>query len=158
MQRLIIPTTRQSERSGAYIVEFSLVVPVFVMLLVGIMEFGHAYMVVATINGAAKAGARLGGIEGVTTQQVRDRVSQTVSTAIRTSNATIHVKDATVFDTDPLAENVDYAALPDIELASATERQLFVVRVEVPYNDVALLPPFWIKDFRLVGQSVMRHE
>lgn len=147
------------QRSGAYLVEFSLVVPVFAVFMIGIMEFGHAYLVVATINAAAKEGARMGAIEGTTTAQVTSRVEQVVAAAIRTNDVTVQVKDGSVFDTSSPANNtVDYATLPDLELSTANERHLFIVRIEVPYNSVALLPPFWVKDFTLTSISVMRHE
>jgi hypothetical protein len=32
------------------------------------------------------------------------------------------------------------------------------VQVTVPYNQVALLPPFWVKNATVTGQSVLRHE
>ena len=153
-----VRATAPAPRQGAYLVEFSLVVPVFALFLVGIMEFGHVYMIIATINSAAKEGARLGGVDGVSTAEVQSRITQVVGSAINSTRATVYVKDATLFDADPLATNVDYSALPDLELQEAGERQLFVVRIEVPYNEVALLPPFWVRDFTLVGQSVMRHE
>jgi Flp pilus assembly protein TadG len=39
-------------------VEFALVVPLFVMLVVGLLEFGRAYNVQLSIQGAAREGAR----------------------------------------------------------------------------------------------------
>ncbi len=152
-----VPTT--VPRSGAYIVEFSLVIPVFAVFMVAIMEFGHAYLVIATINAAAKDGARYGAVEGVTTAQVTARVQNLIGSAIPLTNVTVMIKDASVFDVDPLdASTIDYAALPNLDLTLATERQMFLVRVEVPYNDVALLPPFFAKDLNLTALSVTRHE
>ena len=74
-------------------------------------------------------------------------------------DATVLIKDGSDFDTpgfDPTGLN--YAALPNIEVEDADPKQLFIVRIEVPYNDVAILPPFWIKNITLSGQAVMRHE
>ncbi len=48
--------------------------------------------------------------------------------------------------------------LPNIEVKNADDSQLFLVRITVPYDRVALLPPFWAKQLNLVGQAVMRHE
>lgn len=138
--------------------EFSLVIPVFTVFLLGIMEFGHAYMVITTITAAAKAGARLGGVDGVTSQQVRDRVKTITDAAFPSARARIFVKDASIFDTGSTPSNLDYSSLPDVELKEAESLQLFLVRIEVPYNDVSLLPPLWVKNITLTGQSVMRHE
>lgn len=49
---------RTSER-GAVAVEFALLAPVLVMLLLGIMEFGRAYNVQTTLTNAAREGVRV---------------------------------------------------------------------------------------------------
>lgn len=156
MRQLIRRQERQS-RSGATIVEMAVVVPVFAVFLAAIMEFGHAFLVVGTLNAAAKQAARYGAVDGISTAEVEARVNQVLSAAFDASQTTVYVKNAGVFDTGA-PENVDYTQLPNIELLNAERRQLYVVRVEVDYNDVALMPPFWAKDLKLFGQSVMRHE
>lgn len=152
-------TARNSEsRSGATIVEMAVVVPVFAVFLAAIMEFGHAFLVVGTLNAAAKQAARYGAVDGITTAEVTARVNDVLNSAFDASQTTIYVKDASVFDASSPPSSVDYTLLPNIELSEAARRQLYVVRVEVDYNDVALMPPFWAKDLTLYGQSVMRHE
>jgi Flp pilus assembly protein TadG len=145
-------------RSGATLVEMAVVVPVFAVFLAALMEFGHAFLVVGTLNAAAKQAARYGAVEGITTADVEDRVEETVGSAFDSAMTTVYVKDASVFDSASPPTTIDYTELPDIELSGAERRQLYVVRVEVNYNDVALMPPFWAKDLKLYGQSVMRHE
>lgn len=49
--------SRRSE-SGAVAVEFALLAPVLVMLLLGIMEFGRAYNVQIQLTSAAREGVR----------------------------------------------------------------------------------------------------
>ncbi len=52
--------TRTTDRSrGQSIVEFALILPVFVLLLVGILDLGRAVYAFNTINNAAREGARL---------------------------------------------------------------------------------------------------
>ena len=145
-------------RIGATLVEMAVVVPVFAVFLAGLMEFGHAFLVVGTLNAAAKQAARYGSVEGITTDQVEDRVNDVVGSAFDAAEATVYVKDASVFDGASPPATINYQTLPNIELSNAERRQLYVVRVEVDYNDVALMPPFWAKDLKLYGQSVMRHE
>jgi Flp pilus assembly protein TadG len=43
---------------GAAVVEFALVVPLLIVLVMGIAEFGHAFFGQATMAGAAREGAR----------------------------------------------------------------------------------------------------
>jgi len=48
---------------GAAVVEFALVVPLLVLLVVGIAEFGRAYYLQTTISGAAREAVRVMAIE-----------------------------------------------------------------------------------------------
>jgi len=49
---------RQPER-GSAAVEFAMVVPLLVMLVIGISQFGRAYNVQTTLSSAARMGARV---------------------------------------------------------------------------------------------------
>ncbi len=147
------------ERSGTTLVEMALVLPVFFLFVVAIIEFGHAYLVIGTMTAAVKKAARIGAADGVTTDDVIAKVEDILGGAIDLSDATIMVKDASIFDTDDVdADSISYGGLPDIDLEEAADTQLFVVRIEVPYDDVALLPPFWAGGLTLHSESVMRHE
>ncbi|MGY1724640.1 TadE/TadG family type IV pilus assembly protein [Blastococcus sp. SYSU DS0533] len=48
---------RQDER-GATAVEFAFIVPLLLVLLIGIAEFGHAFQVQGTLSAAAREGVR----------------------------------------------------------------------------------------------------
>lgn len=150
--------SRCRERRGATIVEMAVVTPVFAVFLAAIMEFGHAFLVVGTLNAAAKQAARFGAVDGISTADTVTHANGILAAAMDTAQTTVLVKDASVFDQPTLPETIDYNDLPNIELQTAERRQLYVVRIEVDYNDVAIVPPFWAKDIQLVGQSVMRHE
>ena len=50
--------TRSHQERGAAAVEFALLLPLLMMLLLGIMEFGYAFLVQASVAGAARVGAR----------------------------------------------------------------------------------------------------
>jgi hypothetical protein len=150
--------TDNGQRRGTTIVETAVVAPVFAVFLAAIMEFGHAFLVVGTLNAAAKQAARHGAVEGITSADVINKANGILGAALDISETTVLVKDASIFDSPSLPETIDYDELPNIELNTADRRQLYVVRISVAYNDVALMPPFWAKDLELVGQSVMRHE
>jgi hypothetical protein len=146
-------------RNGAALVETAVCLPVFFMFLFAVFEFGYAHMVINTLNNACRKAARYGVAEQITTADVIARVEELLNASIDATHATVYVKDASVFDSanvDP--GSISYSGLPAIELSQAEPRQLFVVRVEVPYEDVAILPPFWVTNVTLKGQSVMRHE
>ena len=150
----------QPRRSGAVLVEFALVASIFGIFLAAVVEFSHVYMVINILNASTKRAARYGAVEGITSQQVIDRVNNLLGTTIAPAQATTRVMDGNAFD-DP---NFQYYVFNpndpnlDIELADRERRELFIVRTTVPYEQVAIMPPFWIKNVTLVGQSVMRHE
>lgn len=51
---------------GAAAVEFAIVVPLLILLVVGIAEFGRAYNVATTLSAAARQGARTMALENST--------------------------------------------------------------------------------------------
>ena len=147
------------ERNGATVVETAVVFPVFLMFLFAVIEFGHAFMCTATLTAAAKDAARYGSVDGVTSQQVIDRVKARINGAFKSSKATVMVKDCATYEssaTNPATVNV--SNLPNIELNTTDSRHLYIVRVTVPYDQIAIMPPFWAKGLTLHGDSVMRHE
>ena len=103
--------------------------------------------------------ARMGISETATTASVTALANEITSSAIPGASATVLVKNGSVFDTTNVnASSINYAALPNIELATAERRQLFIVRVSVSYSDVAILGPRWLGGLTVYGQSVMRKE
>jgi Flp pilus assembly protein TadG len=150
---------QRPRRDGAVLVEFAVVVPVFAIFMAGIIEFGHAYLVIGTLNAAARGAARYGTVEDITTAQVQDEAERILGSAFNEAEATIRVKDAAVFDQASFnPESINYAGLPDVEVNSLDTGDMFLVRIEVPYADVAIMPPFWTQSLTLRAQSVVRHE
>jgi hypothetical protein len=146
-------------RRGVAITETAVVLPLFFLMLFGLIEFGHVFMVIHSLNAAATRAARAGISESSTTSDVETLAEQIVASAMSVNEVSVVVKDASVFD-DPSCdpESVNCSTLPDLELSDAAERQLFLVRVSVNYADVSILGPKWLGNLQLYGQSVMRRE
>ncbi|MCA9052935.1 MAG: pilus assembly protein [Planctomycetaceae bacterium] len=146
-------------RKGVVLVEMAIVISVFAVFMAGVIEFGHAYLVIGSLNAATRGAARLGTVDDVTTSDVVAEANRILGSAFDNTRAVVRVKNAGVFDTpgiDPTT--IDYAALPDVEVDDLEAGDLFVVRIDVEYEDVSLMPPFWAKNLTLRSQSVMRHE
>ncbi|HET6422472.1 MAG TPA: TadE/TadG family type IV pilus assembly protein [Planctomycetaceae bacterium] len=161
MQRAQFQTTAKSgqQRRGVTIVETALMMPVFVLFLASLMEFGHFFLVRHMTNAAARKAASYGCAEGVTNSQVIAKAQGVINAAYNANKATIIVKDASTFDTPNVnPTTLNYDSLPAITLSSAATSQFFLVQVKVAYKDVALLPPFWLSGATIIGRSVMRHE
>lgn len=137
----------------------ALCLPVLGLLLAGLMEFSHFFLVTNTLNAAARRGAHLGSYENITNAQVEAEVRRIVRGAVADTDATVIVRDASIYDTPNFnVSTVNYDSLPVANLANADEGDCFLVQVTLPYDNVALLPPFWIKGRTVTGRAVMRHE
>jgi Flp pilus assembly protein TadG len=101
---------------GAAAVEFALVLPLLVLLVAGIAEFGRAYYLQATLSGAAREGARAmaltnsvagartavrGATNGISLSDAQIVVAPgtgaCVSTATTTLTATVTINYSTAF-------------------------------------------------------------
>jgi hypothetical protein len=152
--------SRRRTRRGATVVETAVVLPIYLMVLFAIFEFGHAQLVINLLNSACRNGARIGSTEGTTTDDVIARVNQTMGTAVPADDVLIYVKDASVFDAEgtPPSSDSGIEGLPNLEVSEAEPRQLFVVQAKVAYNDVSLVPMPFLDGVTLDAQAFIRHE
>lgn len=152
--------SKLDRRRGTTIVETAFVLPVFLLFVLSLVEFGHALMVNNVLRSATRAGARMGSTEGRTTADVQQHVRDILNGAINSELAEVMVKNAQVYDQGAgvPVNTQEIEALPDIDLAGAEPRQLFLVRARVAYNDVALVPMPFMSDVILQGQAFIRHE
>lgn len=82
---------RRSDRRGQTLVEFALILPVFILLLVGVFDFGRAIYAYNTVLNASREGARQA-IVDQTLDHIRDRASA----------------HATALSIDPASVDVDF--------------------------------------------------
>ena len=136
---------RLAQRRGTAVVETAVVLPVYVLLILGIIEFAHATMVINLLQSGCRSAARMGSMQGPTTNQVVAKVRQTLGTAINPDVVNIFVQDASSMDSGAVWPTTDaeVQALPPLEVSEAEPRQMFVVRASVNYTDVSVVPmPF----------------
>jgi Flp pilus assembly protein TadG len=151
---------RSAQRRGTAVVETAVVLPVYVLLVLAIIEFGHATMVINLLQSGCRTAARMGSMQGPNTDQVIAKVRQTLGTAIDPGVVNVYVQDASSMDSGAVWPTTDaeVQALPPIELSEAEPRQMFVVRASVNYNDVSVLPMPFLAGVTLDAQAFMRHE
>jgi Flp pilus assembly protein TadG len=147
-------TTKQScpreARRGAALVEMALVLPIFVAVTLGIVEFGRAMMVGNLVTNAAREGARLGIIDGTSNSEVTQAVRDFMATAANVLPGDVSVTvTVTEYTGNPSAAN---------EVANANPRDLVTVNVQVPYNKVSYIRPQFLDGKNLTSSASMRHE
>ena len=137
-------------RRGAALVEMAFVLPVFMMVTLGIIEFGRAMMVGQLITNAAREGARLGIIDGNTNAEVIASIQSFLQ-----QSANIPAADLTIDITvTPEQGNPD----PGNEVSNALPKDLVSVYVSVPFDKVSYISGNYLNGKTLSGRSSMRHE
>jgi len=91
--------TRYSSEKGQALIEFSLVLPVLLVLVMGIVEFGWLYTGYLEIIHAGREGVRLASVKPYDEAAIVTRVQQT------TQRFTVVAKDATSFSTGTPGDN-----------------------------------------------------
>jgi len=87
------PSRRRCHKTirGQSLVEFALVLPVFLLLLIGIAEFGRAWMTRNILTGASREAVRIAAVQG-NTASARSRANTILSSA-GISGATVNIAD-----------------------------------------------------------------
>ncbi len=137
-------------RNGAAVVEMALVLPIFFMVVLGIVEFGRAMMVGQLVTNAARHGARIAIVEGSTNATVEQAIYDFLVDAVGVASADVNV----VITVTPAPGNPD----PADNLVNSQVKDLCKVRVDVPYDKVSWLPANYLGGKNIVGYSAMRHE
>jgi Flp pilus assembly protein TadG len=81
---------RQRRERGAAAVEFALVVPLLLILVLGIFEFGRAYNIQTTLSAAAREGVRVMALEN-SASAARASTQAAAASAVSLSDAQITV-------------------------------------------------------------------
>jgi Flp pilus assembly protein TadG len=91
-------TPRQSFRSerGAELIEFAIVVPILLLLISGIVDFGMMFRTYEAVTNAAREGARVGVLPGYAPADVQARVDAYLGAAGLTGMRTINVVNVPV--------------------------------------------------------------
>jgi Flp pilus assembly protein TadG len=126
--------TRSYDERGATAVEFAFIVPLLIMLVLGIVEFGHAFQVQGTLSAAAR--------EGVRTMALQNDPAA-ARTAVRNAAASLNpgVTDAQIAITP--------ASCPRVDGGSTNVR--LTISYPMPY-----LTGFFGSSIGLTGTGVMR--
>jgi Flp pilus assembly protein TadG len=115
--------TRSHER-GAALIETALVLPLLLLVVVGIFEFGRAYQTWQVLTNAAREGARVAVLPGTTDSQVETRVNQ-------------YLVSGRFPEPDAAVVSIDRNTTISLGAATATASE---VTVTYPFNFVVLQP------------------
>ncbi len=143
-------TPKTQSRQATALVEMALVLPIFVAVTLGIVEFGRAMMVGQLVTNASREGARLAIIDETTNADVINHIESFLQQA-----AGIDSSDLTItINVTPAPGNPN----PGNQVGNANPRDLVTVFVSVPFNKVSYISGNYLNGKTLSGRSAMRHE
>jgi Flp pilus assembly protein TadG len=129
---------RSRNRKGAAVVEFAVLAPVLIALLLGIIECGRMIMVQQSLATAAPEGARQAIVEGTSVDTAKSTVDSFLNG--------VGVKGASI------------TIVPG-NTGSVAHGQPIIVSVSIPFSKVSWLKsPFFLKNTTLHSQATMRRE
>jgi Flp pilus assembly protein TadG len=130
---------RRDTRRGVATVELALVAPIFLLVVIGLIEFGRAMMVQQLLTNASRVGARVAGKDGVTSvSEVQTAVDHYLSGG-GVSGATTEVSPTS--------------------LSTVSHGAPVTVAVSVPYSQVSWMPSSWfLGGTTLRASSVMTRQ
>jgi Flp pilus assembly protein TadG len=137
-------------RRGAAMVEMAIVLPLFLLVIFTIVEFGRAMMVSQLVTNAARIGARQAILEGSTNATVDSTVRTFLQQSCNVTNSDVTIK--TTITPDP--ENED----PANQVDKSSQGDMITVNVSVAFDKVAFIPGTFLKGKKLVGIATMRRE
>ena len=137
-------------RRGAAAAELAIVGPLFLMVCLGIIEFGRSMMANKMVTTAAREGARMAAADGSTNAEVVSSIQAFMNSTLAVPPSNVNV----AITTKPADGNPDPANV----VANCQAGDLVTVKVEVPFESVALIPGTYLAGKVMVGESAMRHE
>lgn len=105
------PAARQRGALGQSTVEFALSVPLLLLLIFGIIDFGRALNVAVIVSNAAREGVRAGIARGATDDEIR-AAARSIAGLSGTVNVTISPTQATRKSGDTLTVTVSASFTP----------------------------------------------
>ena len=135
--------TRRDAR-GQTIVEVALILPIFILLIVGVFDFGRAIYAYNTVLNASREGARQA-IVDQTLEHIQERAAEQ-ATALGIDPATVEV-DYRSFGSDVPGSCDGEVGTPDVVGCTA------VVRVEYDYEAVTPLIGQLVGELTVAGET-----
>lgn len=136
-------------RRGAAMVEMAVCFPIFMLMLLGIIEFGRALMVSQLLTSAAREGCRVAIIDGATESDVEAEIRNMVTGAVGCPSADVAI--------DIVVTAVSNGAIV-ADLADADQRDLVQIDITVPFAAVSFTTGRFLAGHDLRGQCAMRKE
>jgi Flp pilus assembly protein TadG len=141
---------RRARRRATNVVEFAVIAPIYLMIVLGIIELGRGLMVTMLLFNGARIGARVGTLEGKSTTDIKGAVNDYLSSmGISGDAVTVDVND-NVTDAMNAQQGDEITVIASISASKVT----WVPGVQL----VGFLSNGTDRDFTLQGEFTLRRE
>ena len=130
-------------------VEVAVCFPVFLIILMGIIEFGRAMSVNQMLNSASRIGCRAAMLDGSTNSSVTSTVKTHVTSTIGCQQSSVTVT---------ITATSSQTGLPLSDVSAASTSDMIKINVSVPFADVSWSVKDWMGTSTIRGQCSMQHE
>ena len=116
---------RKSDDQGSAVIEFALVLPILVMLVFGIFQFGLFFNRQQGFHAAAREGARVGAIPTSTVGEIETRVTDALDGIPIGGTSTITITPAGAADFKPCDSRQGQSVIVEVEAPTTIEIPLW---------------------------------
>jgi len=109
-----------TNQRGQSVIEFALVLPLLLLIVFGVTEFGRAWMTMNVITAAAREGCRIAVVTGPDVTAVNDRITE-LCTASRVTPSNVTVTGPDSMDPDrrvTVTVQADFQVIPGTVLGT----------------------------------------
>lgn len=138
---------RPKDRRGQSLVEFGLILPIFLLIVFGIVDFGRAVFAYSTLNSAAHEAARVAVVDQVTTHITDEAIKQAYTLDLDSGDVSLDWRSAFNLNTP----NSCGGFVGSTDVVTCT----LIVRVNYEFNAATPLIGNIIGPLDLVGESKM---
>ncbi len=96
----------RKNETGQALVEFTLILPILILIVLGIIEFGWLLNAQITLNSAAREGARVGAVLNTTDEIRRTKMLEAVNATAQFSGLNVLEDECVVEEENDYAENL----------------------------------------------------
>jgi len=152
--RKMIKTQSKRSRRAAVAVEFAVIAPVLLTIVVGLIELTRAYDAQNLLQTAAREGARFASMDRTdmlqSGQTANSKLVQDVTNFLASSGFPASAVNVNVVDANDPTQAFD---LDD----PANDLQLFQVEINVPFSEVSLTPISEASDYLMSASITFRN-
>ena len=138
---------RRDRGRGQSLVEFALILPIFLLFIFGIIDLGRAVYAYHTLNSAAREAARVAMVDQTITHVRTAAIDQALALDIQPADVTFDWRHANQPDTP----NSCASLLGNNEIASCT----VIVRVDYDFRAATPIIGDIVGDIAMAGESAM---